>query len=528
MKAWIKQLLSRELSSHSVWAITFSVVAVLILTRLVPLSENYLYYDDFAYDDFAILPWAHLKDHRFVLAAEQSFWYWVYGPDYLRSYVPKIASLCYITLGVWAMLRIFLAWQVPFVTALSAVLLFLAHPILTDYSVWNIMSPSNLAWSFCLLGYLAQLRPGRYALAAGISLAFLGLGAYQIVVGLFAMLVLIEALLRLISGDLDAMPWKRRLIWVLFSIALYIGYLLLVSSWLLDHPTTVAAGGARGFPKLSEIFTFSFLQQKYQSISNGYLIVFQPILGFYFGTEAAWRGAWLSWLLIGLPIPAVLYFCWSARIAFIGFVLLVAALLAPMAFHLVVSTPAFGWRVSLGALLALSFAFVVTSVMLLARSNLWPLAGLTSLAGLATALAFVPVTLKDAENRARGYIATKELVHFLSTTQRRVGAEHAGAISIGLQAPVSSTLDASGEVMINFQISSCTTYSAASYQRHFGKVLRWGGVQPAPNDGKLPSEVRTRINTLCERAAPEQRCGITGIVDKLSGLSVACFYGGGW
>ena len=177
--AWIDKAINKKLSSSTVWMTCLVGVAVLVLPRFFPLWVNFLYYDD-----YIAFPAHSLKLHRPGSAAELAFWLWGYGPDYLRSYVPKFVSFGYIMGGVWALAQIFRAWKISLMTALLAVLLFLINPILTDYLVWNTISPTNLAWALMLLGYLAQLAARRYALATGIALAFVALCTYQLVVGL--------------------------------------------------------------------------------------------------------------------------------------------------------------------------------------------------------------------------------------------------------------------------------------------------------------------------------------------------------
>src|SRR5262249_3725869 len=148
-----------KLSSSAVWITCALGMAVLILPRIFPLSVNYVYYDD-----FIARPLELLKIHRVVGAAEEAFWFSVYGPDYLRSYVPKIVSFVYIMVGVWTLVQIFRAWGISFATAFLAVLLFLINPILTEPLVWNTISADNLALTLVLLGYRAQLETSRYAL----------------------------------------------------------------------------------------------------------------------------------------------------------------------------------------------------------------------------------------------------------------------------------------------------------------------------------------------------------------------------
>src|SRR5262245_35958418 len=291
-KIWIDRIINRELRPSEVWMICGVGAIVLVLPRIFPLSVNYL-----CCDDFIVIPVHHLGMHRFGQAAELAFWFWVYGPEYLRSYIPKLASFAYIMVGVWAMAQIFRAWKVPFVTALLAVLLFLINPLLTECLVWNTIAADNLAWAFALLGYRVQLETRRYALTAGIVLGFLALGTYQVVVGLSAMLVLTEAALLLARNDESSMPWKRRLVWVALPIILYAGYLL-VSHWSLGFSVSAREGTLivrRGLVTPSEMLSLSFLLERYHESSHSYFNVFQPLLSYFFVIEVDWRVAWGAW-----------------------------------------------------------------------------------------------------------------------------------------------------------------------------------------------------------------------------------------
>ena len=494
VKTWVHKIINRELTSSAVWVICGVAVAALVLPRLFPLSVNFLYYDDF----YPGIPQADLRLHQFGSAAELAFWFWVYGPDYLRSYVPKLASLAYIMTGVWAMTQIFRAWNVPLATALLAVLLFLINPILTDYLVWNTISPDNIAWAFVLLGYWAQLKTGRYALAVGVALGFLALGTYQLVVGLPAMLVLTEATLKIALNDENNMPWKRRLVWLALPIVLYAGYLS-VSQWILDNPLSAAEGVRRGLPTLSEALSLPFLLQRYHESSHGYFNVFQPLLSYFFGIEAAWRGAWKAWVFIALSVPTSLLLTRaSLRVLVFCSALFLAALLMPMAFHWGVTLSSSGWRAAIGMLLAFSLWFVVLSMILL-KSKLPGIAGLANLCALGLVISLVPVTVRDAENRAQGSEATKSLIKILGSRPTFLGTE-AVATSIDVKPDSLRQQKQSGTIVMSFQEVSCRDYSVAGYQNAIEVVLRTGGVRLVP-ETSLSTEVRTRTHHVV-RAEP--------------------------
>ncbi len=517
MKAWIGKIINHEISSSAVWVMCGVGLAVVVLPRLFPLSVNFLYYDD-----FLVRPETHLAAHRPGQAAELALWFWVYGPDYPRSYFPKLASVVYIMVGVWAMAQIFRAWKVPFVTALIAVLLFLIHPILTDYLVWNMRSPSNLAWVFVLLGYWVQLGTGRYALASGIALGFLALGTYQIVVGLPAMLVLTEATLRLARNDENGMPWKRRLLWVALPIALYAGYLL-VSESILGYSISAMGERSRGLPTLSEMLSLSFILQKYHESSHGYFNVFQPLLSYYFGLEAAWRGGWKAWVFIALSIPTSLLLARaSARTLVSCSALFLGALLMPMAFHWVVNFSSSGWRAAIGMLLVFSLWFVVLSMVLLKREQMWGIVAFANLGALALIISLVPATVRDAENRAQGSEMTKSLIEFLEIQATFLPAE-ATAISVDVEPDSSRQQKRSGAIVMSFQEISCKVYSLASYRGVLKSVLRSGGVKLVPGTS-LSTDARGRLTTLCVQGRAQQRCGIFGVRDSVSGLGAVCFY----
>jgi hypothetical protein len=264
LKSWVGKIVKQELNPSNVW-LTWGVgIAILILPRVFPISVNYL-----SYDDFIARPLDLLAAHRPVGAAEEAFWFHVYGPDYLRSYIPKLVSFTYIMVGVWTLVQIFRAWRIPFVTAFLAVLLFLINPILTELLVWNTISADNLALTLVLLGYWAQLEGRWYALVAGTALGFLALATYQPTVGLPAMLVLIEATLLLIRNGESSIPWnwKRRLVWVALPMALYAVYLV-VAKYVLGYSVS-GTNASRGLATSSEMLSFAFLLQKYHEASHG-------------------------------------------------------------------------------------------------------------------------------------------------------------------------------------------------------------------------------------------------------------------
>jgi hypothetical protein len=517
IKTWIDKIINRELSCSAVWITCGVGAAALVLPRIFPLSVNFLYYDD-----FHVLPLSFLRTHRFVPAAEWAFWFWSYGPEYPRSYIPKLVSFAYIMVGVWAMVDIFRAWNVPFLTALLAVLLFLVNPILTDYLVWNAVSSENLGWVFVLLGYRAQLETGRYALAAGIALGFLALGSYQLVVGLPAMLVLIEATLLVAREDKNSMPWKRRLAWVVFPIVLYCGYLL-VSQWILGYSVAANdAAGTRGFPSPLKMFSLPFLLQQYHASSHGYFNVFQPLLSYFFGIEAAWRGAWKAWVFIALSVPTSLLLARaSSRVLVSCSAMLLTALLMPMAFHWVVNVSSSGWRAAIGMLLAFSLWFVVLSIILV-QGELWRIVVLANLGALALILSLVPVTVRDAKNRAQGSEATKSLIEFLETRQTFLPAV-ATAILDGVEPHPLRQQKPSRAIVRSFQEVSCKDYSVAGYQGILGSVLRTGGVNLVI-ERSLSGDVRHRLTKLCMLSRAQQRCGIFGVWDSVTSVGAACFY----
>jgi hypothetical protein len=516
MKAWIDLSIQREISARAVWLMLGSGSALLLLLRFSPLSVNFLYYDD-----FTLLPVHHLEHHRFVQAAEQAFWFWIYGPTYPRSFIPKLVSIVYILIGVWAMGQIFRAWKVPLVTSFIAVFIFLSHPILTDYLVWNTLSSANLAWAFVLLGYWAQLRTGRYTLAIGVALGFLGLGTYQIVIGLPAMLVLAEATLRLASNG-EGIPWKRRLVWVALPIFLY-GLYLLVSDGLWAYSISQGtSSGVRGLPSLSEMFIPSFIRQRYDQSSHGYFNVFQPLLSYYFGGAAAWRGGWIAWAVIALSVPISLSIARvPGRVLIACSTMFLCALLMPMVFHWFVSHSSSGWRVAIGMLLAFCLWFVVLSMILLKHKQL-DIVAFGNLIAVIFLISLVPVTITDAENRAEGFKVTKNLIEFFRV-QATSTTTDITATSVNLKPESLQRKIRSGSIVMSFQNMSCKDYALAGYQDVLQPLLASLRVKLVSVD-LLPAEVRSRLNALCEQGREHQRCGILGVTEPASRLVGACFY----
>jgi hypothetical protein len=79
------KIINRELSSSTAWMTCGIGMPILVLPRIFPLAVNFLWYDD-----FTETPANYLRLHRFGSAADLAFWSWIFGPDYLRSYIPKL------------------------------------------------------------------------------------------------------------------------------------------------------------------------------------------------------------------------------------------------------------------------------------------------------------------------------------------------------------------------------------------------------------------------------------------------------
>ena len=508
----VGKIINHELSSSGVWITCGLAIAILVVPRIFPLAVNFLWYDD-----FTETPAHYLSLYRFGSAADLAFWSWVFGPDYLRSYIPKLISIGYITVGVWALVQIFRAWKVPFVTALLAVLLFLISPILTEYLVWNDIAPENLAWALVLVGYRAQLENSWYALAAGIALAFLALGFTQIVVGLPAMLVLTEATLLFARNNENSIPWKRRLVWVALPVILYAGYLLV--SHFVGFSLRYPDGETRGLATLSDMLSLSFFLQRYHEVSLHYFNVFQPLLSYFFGIEAAWRGAWRLWALIVLLVPATLLLARASPRALISCVaLFLAALLMPSAFAWVLDVVPDGARLGIGMLLAFSLWFVVLSVVLL-NTKLWRIVAFANLGALALIISEVPVTVRDANNRALGFEAAKSLVEFLTYP----GLSPAEATAIGTDIEPQSQHKRSGMIVMSFREVGCEGYLFVGQPGHLQAALRLRGVTLA-SEKTLSGDVSRRLTTLCAQSRAQQRCGTFGVRDPISNIGAACFY----
>jgi hypothetical protein len=371
-----------------------------------------------------------------------------------------------------------------------------------------------------LVGYRAQLETSRYALAAGIALAFLALGFNQIVVGLPAMLVLTEATLLLACNDKNSIPWKRRLVWVVLPIVLYASYLLIshyILGFVLRYPE---GGGSRGLATPSDMLSLSFFLRRYHEVSLHYFNVFGPLLSYFFGIEAAWRGAWRVWALIVLLVPTTLLLARASPRMLVSCVaLFLAALLMPSAFGWVLNIIPSGWRLGIGMLLAFSLWFVVLSVILL-NSKLWRVVAFANLAALALIVAQVPVTVRDAKNRALGFGATQSLVESLKTLPGLPPAE-ATAIRIDIESHSQQKL--SGTIVMSFQEMRCEDYSIAGYQQYLEAVLRTGGVTLI-SEKSLSGDTSRRLSTLCTQGRAQRRCGTFGVRDPISNIGAACFY----
>ena len=183
------------------------------------------------------------------------------------------------------------------------------------------------------------------------------------------MLVLTEATLLFARNNENSIPWKRRLVSVALPVILYAGYLLV--SHFVGFSLRYPDGETRGLATLSDMLSLSFFLQRYHEVSLHYFNVFQPLLSYFFGIEAAWRGAWRLWALIVLLVPATLLLARASPRALISCVaLFLAALLMPSAFAWVLDVVPDGARLGIGMLLAFSLWFVVLSVVLL-NTKLW-------------------------------------------------------------------------------------------------------------------------------------------------------------
>ena len=192
------------------------------------------------------------------------------------------------------------------------------------------MSPANLAWTLVFLGYWLQLHDNRTAIAGGIALSFLGLGTYQIVVGLPAMLVLMEASLKVISAETPGVPWRKRLVWIA-TPSFFTPSTCSPFSGFSDTPLR-RLRMARESRQLVTSCRRHFIRSAISRALMGTSTCFSR-WSYYFGSLVAWSTGWRIWACAGFAIPVALLLArTSARVVIRVSLLLLAIMVLPMTF----------------------------------------------------------------------------------------------------------------------------------------------------------------------------------------------------
>src|SRR2546428_11536579 len=114
----------RRLERPDLMLLASTYLLAWLLPRWEPFHRNVLMRDDFVH-----LPFGHLYSYRPLAFLDLAFWNWAFGPEYLRTVVPKILAGTYLIMIALISAKLLLRWTGSFVVASVAPLLFLIHPI---------------------------------------------------------------------------------------------------------------------------------------------------------------------------------------------------------------------------------------------------------------------------------------------------------------------------------------------------------------------------------------------------------------
>jgi uncharacterized membrane protein len=254
--------------------------AAWLLPRFPAVRANVLMRDDFVHE-----PAGHLLSYRPLFFLDLLFWNRLIGPEYLRTVWPKLIA------GFWiasiALITFFLLrrWRYSSIFSAAIVLLFVAHPVVNDFSTSNIFAAVPLSMLLAVAAYRVSLRGGALSSVGATALLLLSISGYQINLAVFLMLALAGEMI-CIAGREGWRPTRlvRPLSIVIAAVLLYGAYIL-VSVHLLG----IRSWGGRGFAVPSLAYDARFLDEKWHAMSNMMADVAQPLLSYFFNIGVAWR-----------------------------------------------------------------------------------------------------------------------------------------------------------------------------------------------------------------------------------------------
>ena len=259
------------------------------IPRISPIQENVLMLDDFFQK-----PVGHLYSFRPLLFAELGFWNSMFGKGYLTSATPKLLAgvyLSFISLVTVALLR---RWGVSLLIASLIPIFYISHPIINEFSLWNILVSCNLSILLILLGYYVMedaSSPRRIIL--GVIFMTLGISGYQIHVGLLPVLFIGELAIK--RAALVRYPVKdaaKKMVFLGMVLMLYLAYVIISRLYISMHMTDLP--DKRWLFSLMDITNPSLINAKWHCMSNMYVNLFQPLISYYFSVKTSWH-AW-KWI----------------------------------------------------------------------------------------------------------------------------------------------------------------------------------------------------------------------------------------
>ena len=331
-----------------------AIVAYFLLwlgPRVAPIKANVL-----MAEDFGCSPEVHLKSYRPLLAADLALWNFVLGPEYLRSRLPKIFAGIYLALSAGITLSLLRRWGAPLSVAFIMPVFFLAHPIVNQLSLWNLITGLNLAMLLILAGYWIMKDASSAPMnIAAFSVLLWGLCGYQLYAAMFPVLLVGEFMIRRLHGT--PMPRReiaRKVAVMVLVTVFYAAYVVVSQRFFRLHDY-----GDRGFISPATMTVSSYLHDKWHGMTNMFANVFQPLISYYFGINAAW----FAWKWVPVVIGGATFVCAALRKRRIGDVLIfsLSPLVLPGLTTLVLlpmSVTPSGWRVCGPVLFAFCLSLV--------------------------------------------------------------------------------------------------------------------------------------------------------------------------
>jgi hypothetical protein len=319
-----------------------------------PILENVLKAEDFNH-----LPEGHLISYRPLLYVDLLFWNYLLGKQYLLTAAPKVLAGIYISVTGLLSVSLLRRWNIPISVAIVTPIFYFSHPVLNEISLYNVEAPYNLSILLIVLGYLILKDALSYSrIVPAIFLLALGLSSYQIHSILLIILIAGEfAIKRLTNLPFTWYELLRKLAIMLIAVFLYWVYIKFSQTFLGIH-----SWGDRGFISFSSMQLADYISDKWHGITNMYANLFQAIISFYWGKNAAFQ-IWEQ-IPIGLSVITLLISLYNKRSVYdtvlfvslpIFFPLLAAFVLLPL------NVTPMGWRIC-GPIV---YAFIISLVPIL-------------------------------------------------------------------------------------------------------------------------------------------------------------------